>query len=169
MKRIPAVASAGFFALLPPYASDACSVAQRKLTPAQVKQRAQVDYKRAAVGIDAEVVSPMRFGSDWKSGLTPIAYLRVIKTWKGSVPQSEVPVVYISSCDIGLVAKGEKVRILLTGEGVFRADQNMNGGGVLNMKAYQAEIDRLVGKRRSPALAHFPGELPPPARRANVR
>jgi len=107
----------------------------------------------------------MTFGVDWKLGLTPIAYVRASKVWKGRVEREAVPIVYITSCDIGLVTRGEKLRILLTGDGVFRADQGMNGGGVAELRAYNAEIDRLAGQRRPSALAHFPGESLPPSRR----
>jgi hypothetical protein len=119
--------------------------------------------------IDAEVVTPMSFGSAWRPGLTPIAYLRILRTWKGRIQQDLVPVVYISSCDIGLETKGERLRILLKGEGVFTADQGMNGGGVQDLTTYQAEIDGLAGRRRSPAMAHFPGAIPPPTKKRNVR
>lgn len=144
-------------------AASACSIAERKLTVAQTRQQANHDFRRASVAIDAEVVEPMGFGSEWKPGFTPIAYLRVMKVWKGKTQEEVVPVVYITSCDISLETKGEKVRILLTGEGVFQADQTMNGAGVLDEETYQAEIDRLFGQKRSPALAHFPGAMPPPA------
>lgn len=107
----------------------------------------------------------MRFGPDWKSGLTPISYLRISKTWKGRIQKDGGPIVYLTSCDIGLTAKGEKLRVLLTGEGIFRADQGMNGGGIVDLTTYNAEIDRLVGQRRSPALAHLPGAPLPPMRR----
>lgn len=55
------------------------------------------------------------------------------------------------------------------GRWVFRADQSMNGGGVAELRTYNAEIDRLAGQRRPSALAHFPAALPPPSRRHNVR
>lgn len=155
--------------LLPASPSRACSFAHQKLTPAQVRQQARNDFRRASAVIDAEVVVPMTFGADWKPGLTPIAYLRASKVWKGRVDRDAVPIVYITSCDIGLVTKGEKLRILLTGDGVFRADQGMNGGGVAELKTYNAEIDRLAGQRRPSAVAHFPGALPPPSRRHNIR
>jgi hypothetical protein len=164
-----AMAAISALTLLAASPSRACSVAQQKLTPAQVRQQARNDFRRASAIIDGEVVAPMTFGVDWKHGLTPIAYVRASKVWKGRVERDAVPIVYITSCDIGLVTKGEKLRILLTGDGVFRADQSRNGGGVAELRTYNAEIDRLAGQRRPSALAHFPGALPPPSRRHNVR
>lgn len=159
----------GMIVLFAPATSVACSFARGKMTAAQVKQQARFDFRRASAVIDAEVVAPMTFGPDWKSGLTPIAYLKLTKIWKGQVKHDEVPIVYMTSCDIGLRTKGERLRLLLTGQGVFRANQGMNGGGIADLSIYNSEIDRLVGKRRSPALTHFPGQLPLPVRRENVR
>jgi len=167
--RMLAIAAAGLFALFTSSTGSACSFAQRKLTSSQVRQQARDDFKRASAVIDAVVIEPMNFGKEWKPGLTPIAYLKASKIWKGHVEQESVPVVYITSCDIGLETQGEKVRILLTGNGVFKADQGMNGGGILDLTTYQAEIDRLAGRRRPPALMHFPGAIPPPIRKRNVR
>jgi len=110
----------------------------------------------------------MRFGADWKPGLIPFAYLRALKVYKGRIDPFMVPVVYLTTCDIGLTEKGKKLRVLLSGGGVFRAELTMNGGGISDLSAYNAEIDRLVGLRRSAALAHFPG-VPAPKRQANVR
>lgn len=163
------IAAAGICALFASSTSSACSFPLRKLTGAQVRQQARDDFKRASAVIDAEVVEPMKFGSDWKPGLTPIAYLRTSKIWKGRIAQDIVPIVYISSCDIGLERKGERLRVLLTGDGVFRADQGMNGGGILDLSIYQSEIDRLAGGRRSRVLAHFPGAIPLPTRKRRVR
>jgi hypothetical protein len=142
-------------------AGCACSLPLRKLTAAQARQQARSDLSRASAVIDAEVIVPMRFGKDWKPGLTPTAYIKVLNIWKGTV-ERDLPLVYISSCDISLERKGEKLRILLLGNGVFRADRGMNGGGILNLMTYQAEIDRLIGQRRSRALMHFPGAIPAP-------
>jgi hypothetical protein len=89
------------------------------MTAAQVRQQARYDFRRASAVIDAEVVAPMTFGPNWKSGLTPIAYLKPMKTWKGRVDPDEVPIVYLTSCDIGLRTKGERLRLLLTGQGNF--------------------------------------------------
>ena len=164
-----AISAAGVFVLFTSSTGSACSFAQRKLTPSQVRQQARNDFKRASAVIDAVVVEPMKFGPEWKPGLTPIAYLKASKIWKGHVEQESVPVVYITSCDIGLERKGERLRILLTGDGVFRADQGMNGGGIVDLTTYQAEIDRLAGRRRLPALMHSPGAIPPPIRKRNVR
>jgi hypothetical protein len=162
--KLLAIASAGVSAVLFSPSANACSIAQRKLTVAQIRQQANDDFRRASVAVDAEVVEPMGFGSEWKPGFAPIAYLRITRVWKGTIQEEVFPVVYITSCDISLEKKGEKLRILLTGKGVFRADQTMNGAGVRDEETYQAEIDRLFGHKRSPALAHFPGAIAPPVR-----
>ncbi|MEI5687775.1 hypothetical protein [Sphingomonas kyungheensis] len=167
--KILAIAVACLSAMLASSTGSACSFAHRKLTSAQTRQQARDDFKRASAVIDAVVVEPMKFGPDWKPGLTPIAYLKALKVWKGHVGQESVPVVYINSCDIGLKRKGERLRILLTGDGVFRADQGKNGGGIVDLTTYQAEIDRLVGRQRLPALFHFAGAIPTPTRKRNVR
>lgn len=101
-------------------------------------------------------------GPDVKPGLTPVAYLRVIKVFKGGVPEYDAAVVYTNSCDIGLTVEGQKVRILLVGEGVFRAEQPMNGGGVSDIMVFNTEVDRIVGKACGSDFARFPGEEPPP-------
>ncbi|WP_131599755.1 hypothetical protein [Sphingomonas sp. 37zxx] len=161
-RQMLTIAAAGVCTLLSPSAGSACSFAQGSMTASQIKQQAADHFKRATVLIDAEVIEPMSSVSDSKPGLTPTAYLRVLKTWKGGVQPDLVPVVYISSCDIVLERKGERLRILLIGEGVFRADQGMNGGGVIDLPTYNAEIDRLAGQRRSTAMDQFPGALPSP-------
>lgn len=154
--KVLTITAVGVAAVFTSSAGSACSFPHRRLTSAQVRQQAQADFKRASAVIDAIVVEPMKFGSEWKPGLTPIAYLKASKVWKGKVNQELVPVVYITSCDIGLETKGERLRILLTGEGVFRAAQGMNGGGIRDQATYQAEIDLLAGQPRQPALMHSP-------------
>lgn len=167
-KLLP-IAAAGLWAAFSSSAGSACSLAQLELTSAQIRQQAREDFSRASAVIDAEVVEPMNLGADWKPGLIPIAYLKTLKALKGRVPQDLVPVVYVSSCHIALETKGERLRILLNGEGVFTADQSMNGAAVQDCATYQDEIDRLAGGRRLPALAHFPGAIPPPTTKRNVR
>lgn len=167
--KMLAMVAAGLCAVLTSSPVSACSFAQRNLTSSQVRQQAREDFKQASAVIDAEVVETMRFGPEWKPGLTPIAYLRVLRVLKGKVEDDSVPIVYISSCDIGLANKGEKLRILLTGNGVFRAVQGLNGAGLRDQTTYRAEIDRLAGHRRPPALMHFPGAVPLPTRKLNVR
>lgn len=154
--KVLTITAVGVAAVFTSSAGSACSFPHRRLTSAQVRQQAQADFKRASAVIDAIVVEPMKFGSEWKPGLTPIAYLKASRVWKGKVNQELVPVVYITSCDIGLETKGERLRILLTGEGVFRAAQGMNGGGIRDQATYQAEIDLLAGQPRQPALMHSP-------------
>ena len=98
-----AIAAISALTLLAASPSRACSFAQQKLTPAQARQQARNDSRRASAIIDVEVVAPMTFGVEWKPGLTPIAYVRASKVWKGRVERDAVPIVYITSCDIGLV------------------------------------------------------------------
>jgi hypothetical protein len=124
--------------------------------------RAQASVQEASAIIDAEVRIPMYQGPDWKPGLAPVAYLRVIKVLKGHVPEYDAAVVYTNSCDVSLTVEGQKVRILLIGEGVFRAEQPTNGGGVSDIMAFNAEVDRIVGDVRGSDFARFPGEEPPP-------
>lgn len=50
----------------------------------------------------------------------------------------------------------------MSGEGIFRADQGMNGGGMVDLPTYNAEIERFFSQRRSPALSQLPGALLPP-------
>lgn len=155
-----AVATSGLLVASSP--GHACSFALRKLTSAQIRQQARNDFSRSSAVIDAEVIQPMKFGADWKPGLTPIAYLRAIRVYKGRVHPDMVPVVYISSCDIGLAARGQRLRVLLSGEGVFRAEQGKNGGGIADLPTYDAEIVRLLGRRKPAGVAHFHGALSSP-------
>lgn len=95
-------------------------------------------------------------------GSVPAAMLRVIKTWKGKA-DDEVIVVYLSSCDITLEQSGQKMRILLNGDGVFRAYQSMNWGIGGDQADFNAAIDRLIGSKR-PVTFTDPGvieERPP--------
>ncbi len=155
--------------ILAPSPSYACSFPLRKMTALQIRQQAQSSFRNASAVVDAEVTSPMRFGADWKEGLVPMAALRVIRTYKGHITDDTIPVVYITSCDMALERKGQKVRILLLGNGVFRSDQGMNGAAVSDLAEFNREVDRLVGQRRAPSFAKFPGEVAPPRKSSNVR
>lgn len=146
----------------------ACSFQLNKMSAAQIKERAQASFRAASAVVDAEVEMPMRLGPDWKPGFIPAASMRVLKKWKGRV-QETVLVVYATSCDIAFEQKGQKVRVLLTGEDVFHADQGMNGASVSELAIFNAEIDRLIGSRRSHTFAHFPGEEPIPQSAKKVR
>ena len=149
------------FAALVPTPALACSYVSKRQSPAEIRQEARQAFSKANAVIDAEVTSPMLFGGAWKEGLTPIAYLKVLHAWKGNPPEL-LPVVYITSCDIGLLTKGEKVRLLLTGAGAYRAEQSLNGFGVSNPTLFFREIDRLVGHPKGPGFTEVPGGPLPP-------
>jgi hypothetical protein len=148
-------------ATLVPTPAHACSYVPKRQSPAEIRKEARQAFSKANAIIDAEVTSPMLFGDAWKEGLTPIAYLKVLHVWKGNPPDL-VPVVYTTSCDIGLLTKGEKVRLLLTGAGAYRAEQSLNGFGISNPTLFLREIDRLVGYPKGPGFTEVPGAPPPP-------
>lgn len=122
-------------------------------------------FAKATTIVDGEVVSPMTIREDLPEGVMPVAYIKVSHTWKGHVEENVAPVAYMSSCDLGLEIRGQKVRILLYGSGIFQADQEMNGFvAVYQRDAFNREIDRLVGIRR-PTDFTDPGSPPPPEKR----
>jgi hypothetical protein len=168
MKRLAAILRAASIAIAASLASipsnaDACSFETRKLTKAQIASEAEQAFQRATLVVDGEVVMPMTLGPDWKPGLVPAARIRVIKTWKGKADGDHITVVYLDSCDINLEQQGQKVRVLLSGESVFRTDQQMNGGTGGDQVTFNAAIDGLIGNARPANFASFPGEeLPPP-------
>ena len=92
-------------------------------------------------------------------GVVPAAYLRVIKTWKGEAADDLIIVVYRSSCDVSLEEDGQKMRILLSGDGVYWADQGMNSAMGGHQADFNAAIDRLVGNERPVNFISFPGAL----------
>lgn len=152
-----------------PLPSFACSMAPRKMSALQIRQQAQSSFEQSSAIIDAEIISPMDTGKNVRDGLTPIAFLRVIGSYKGKFETDIIPVVYINSCDVSLEEKGQKVRILLVGNEVYRADQGMNGAGVSNLAEFNREVDRLVGQRRAASFAQYPGEVAPNNKAGVVR
>lgn len=90
-------------------------------------------------------------------GSVPAAMLRVIKIWKGKAG-NEVTVVYLSSCDIMLDQRGQKMRILLEGDDVYRASQSMNWGIGGDQAGFNAAIDSLIGSAR-PVTFRDPGSI----------
>jgi len=123
---------------------------------------AEDGFAKATTVVDGEVISPMFFGEKPSEGTLPVAYIKVFHTWKGHVQDDIAPVAYMSSCDIDLEIKGQKVRILLNGTGIFTADQETNGWVAYEQTdAFDREIDRLVGATR-PADFTRPGGPPPP-------
>lgn len=163
MKRVSALFRASSLVFLVASTSSpgwACSFEDKTLTKDQIAFEATKAFERASLVVDAEVIMPMT--TEMTPGSLPAAMLRVIKTWKGKA-DDEVFVVYLSSCDIALEQSGQKMRILLNGEGVFRAYQSMNWGIGGDQADFNAAIDRLIGSER-PVNFIVPGaidELPP--------
>lgn len=144
-----------FLASLP---AHACSFPRIETSPAKIKHAAQIAFSQTDSVIDAEVLSPMVLGSAWKDGLTPMAVLRVLSSWKGPHKKDDfVFVIFLSSCDIALQTKGEKIRILLTGgHEMYRAEQSFNGYGNAR-RPYNVEIDKLVRRKRPAYISADPG------------
>ena len=142
----------------------ACSFEMRHYTDSEIRQMAEQALSSATAVVDGEVVSPMFVGA-LPEGALPVAFIKVSRTWKGQVEDGIAPVVYASSCDVPLETKGQKVRILLNGSGVFTASQFANGAeAVYERTAFNHEIDRLLGAIR-PADFRDPGALPPAPKR----
>jgi len=161
----------GMFAaalLLAAPSAFACSILPQDLSRAQVESYARKRYSEATAVVDAEVEEPMAFGPTYKSGLIPMAVLRVIRRYKGtaSFPGAErIAMVYFTSCDVALLRKGERVRILLaSGPELYRADMTANGPAAEReegLAEFNAEIDRLAGTPRPAGFSTYPGELDP--------
>jgi hypothetical protein len=134
-----------FFVVSTSSSGWACSFEDKALTKDQIAVEAAKAFQLASLVVDAEVVMPMT--TEMTPGSVPAAMLRVIKTWKGKA-DDEVIVVYLSSCDITLEQSGQKMRILLNGDGVFRAYQSMNWGIGGDQADFNAAIDRLIGSKR---------------------
>ncbi|MBB4097924.1 hypothetical protein [Sphingomonas kyeonggiensis] len=155
--------------LLAPPNAFGCSTELRTMSRAQVEAYARTQYAKASAVVDAEVEQPMAFGTELGPGLMPMAILRVIHRYKGvpSPGEDRIPLVNFSSCDIGLVKKGERVRILLTsGPELFRAVFSDNGPPVDRQDGqaeFNAEIDRLAGAPRPAGFSTYPGAIEPPS------
>src|SRR5207248_8006010 len=93
----------------------------------EIKQMAAEAFASATTIVDGEVISPMAIGPNLPDGVMPVAYIKVSHTWKGHVDENIAPVAYMSSCDLSLEIKGQKIRILLNGTGIFTANQETNG------------------------------------------
>lgn len=147
----------------------ACSAELRAMSRPQVETYARAQYAKASAVVDAEVEQPMAFGPELKPGLMPMAILHVVHRYKGAPARGEdrIPLVNLSSCDIGLVKKGERVRILLTsGPELFRAVFSDNGPPVDRQDGqaeFNAEIDRLAGTPRPAGFSPYPGAIEPPS------
>lgn len=148
----------------------ACSILPQNLSRAQVESYAREQYAKATAVVDAEVEEPMEFGPAYKSGLMPVATLRVIRRYKGTpqFPGAErILMVYLTSCDIELSRKGERIRILLTsGPELYRAEITANGPSTQRedgLAEFNAEIDRLAGTPRPAGISTYPGAIDPPS------
>jgi hypothetical protein len=143
-----------------PVKASACSFPLRHYSDREIKQMAEEAFAKATTVVDGEVISPMAV--EPVEGTLPVALIKVTHTWKGRVDENIAPVAYASSCDISLEIKGQKVRILLNGTGIFTADQETNGRVAYEQgDEFDREIDRLVGAPR-PADFTSPGGPPPP-------
>jgi hypothetical protein len=139
----------------------ACSFPLRHHTDQEIKQMAAQALASATTVVDGEVITPMFIGPP-PDGTMPVAYIKVSHTWKGRAEDDIATVAYETSCDIFLETKGQKVRILLNGEGIFTASQFTNGAeAVYERDSFNREIDRLLGATR-PADFTNPGGPPPP-------
>lgn len=150
------------FALIGCAPASACSWPDRSMTAAQVRAYAREQFAQASLVVDAEVASPMSLTAD--RGQLQVAFLRVIRRIKGPGDVEEViSVVVTSSCDIQLLKKGERVRILLSdGPNLFTASMAMQGPLTYRESAgseFNAEIDRLAGGQRPSGFSAYPGEL----------
>ncbi len=138
----------------------ACSFPIRHHTDLEIRQMAKQALASATTVLDGEVISPMFVGVP-PDGTLPVAAIKVSRAWKGHVEDDIVPVAYFSSCDVFLETKGQKVRILLSGTGIFTANQFANGAhAVYEKAAFNREIDRLLGALRAADFTD-PGTLPP--------
>jgi hypothetical protein len=156
------LAMIGLASLLHVAAATACSFPVRRYSEQEIRQMAEQAFAKATTIIDGEVVSPMTIRPDLPEGVVPVAWIKVSHTWKGQVEENVASVAYMSSCDLSLEIKGQKVRILLYNTGIFQADQEMNGHVAVYQQAeFNREIDRLVGSRR-PTDFTEPGSPPPP-------
>lgn len=113
--------------------------------------------------MDAEVITAMQSGAETSSATAedmqaPVAYLRILRKWKGDVVGDEITVAYTTSCDIAILIPGQRFRVLLASNGVYQADQGMNGWQFdKNLMIFNDEIDELAGQGRPEGFAVAPG------------
>ena len=145
----------------------ACSRVMRHYSNSEISLMAARAYESATTVVDGEVISPMANQHDLPDGALPVAYIKIAHAWKGKVDSESdgiVAVAYESSCDVFLGIKGQKLRILLSGTGIFTADQETNGwAATLNGDAFNRAIDQLIGQPRPLGFIN-PGEPPPSAK-----
>ena len=138
-----------------------CSFPLRHYSDPEIKEMAEQAFAKATTVIDGEVISPMALGENAPEGTLPVAAIKVYYTWKGHVEDDIALVAYVSSCDISLDTKGQRIRILLSGTGIFTAGQEANGSMAYEQRNdFDREIDRLVGAARPSADFARPGDLP---------
>ena len=103
----------------------ACSYPNNQPANGVIRQMAERAFRDATTVIDGEVISPMLF--PYPQGTMPVACVKVLHTWKGRTRMGVAAIAAYTSCDVPLMLKGQKVRLLLSGIGVFTADAFNNG------------------------------------------
>lgn len=139
----------------------ACTFAVRHHSDQEIRKMAREAVASASAIVDGEVISPMMAGPV-PDGALPVAAIKVSRTLKGRLDDEIIPVAYFSSCDVALETKGQKLRILLSGDGIFTASQGENGfEAVYERAAFNREVDLLLGSSR-PTDFVDPGAPAPP-------
>jgi hypothetical protein len=163
MKRILALAL-GLPAISPFVAAQpaqACSPALSTHSDTEIARLARRAVDEADVIVDAVVAEPM--ARDQVPGTISAAVLEVSHAWKGKT-DPRILLIYVSSCDIALMEKGERVRLLLRDrrDGVLSADQEPNGY-FFHIEAesvkYGAALDAVIGKPRPSGTTLIAGRL----------
>jgi hypothetical protein len=131
-------------AVLAPGAANACSIyLPHPPTPAEERAGARSAVEHAAAIIDGEVIRPLVRGG------AP-ALVRVHRLFKGP-QQAEFEVGALTSCDVALMAIGERSRMILTGG----PDLYFIRMGIVSEPA----VDRLLGSDRRRDWPHVRGTM----------
>jgi hypothetical protein len=134
-------------AMLAPAAADACSIViDHRPTRAEEQAGARRAVDGAAAIIDGEVIRPLVRGG------AP-ALVRVHRLFKGP-RQAEFEVGELTSCDIALMAVGERSRMILTGG----PDVYFIRMGTVSERA----VDRRLGSDRRRDWPYVRGAIPAP-------
>ena len=135
------VTAVGLFSASLAGQSIACMPSQY---PRPDRETALSAFRSAAAVVDVDVID--LGGSDWNGWVT----MRPLNVWKGP-RQASYRLTVQSSCDIGSedFQIGGRYRLLLqhNSEG-YHADRGDNGQLGLDVGAFIAEVDRLLGSRR---------------------
>jgi hypothetical protein len=142
--------------------ASACSRSVRHYSDGEIKQLAAKAVASATAIVDGEVIVPMATGTDLPEGTLPVAYIKVEHTWKGRVEDDIATVALTTYCDVPLEVRGQRVRILLSGVGIFNAEQELNGWAAPSQTdAFNRAVDHILGAPR-PKNFTDPGTPPPP-------